>query len=76
MTSAAGDTPGRTPVTTRPTDGSCSHWIGARRRYCWAREGVRPYIPGHRCPAHTPAALRGLPEPPDNPSPLLNKESA
>src|SRR6185437_8812095 len=26
--------------------------------------GARPYLPGWRCPAHTPAALAELPEPP------------
>lgn len=41
----------------------CGHWIGAERRYCLAAGQVRPYLPGLRCPAHTPAALAGRPEP-------------
>lgn len=31
---------------------------------CGATEGVRYYLPGPCCPAHTPAALAGHPEPP------------
>lgn len=31
---------------------------------CGATEGVQLYIQGYRCPAHTPAAIRGQPEPP------------
>jgi hypothetical protein len=34
---------------------SCGH--------CGTPEGVRLYACGHRCPAHTPAALAGRPEP-------------
>ena len=30
---------------------------------CGATEGVRPYPGGHFCPAHTPAARAGEPEP-------------
>jgi len=41
----------------------CGHWIGAERRYCRAIEMVRQYLPGLRCPLHTPAALAGKPEP-------------
>jgi hypothetical protein len=26
---------------------------------CGATDGVRQFIPGHRCPAHTPAVLAG-----------------
>lgn len=40
----------------------CAHWIGAEQRRCGARP-ARLYLPGHRCPAHTPAALAGKPEP-------------
>ncbi|MGQ4358895.1 hypothetical protein [Streptomyces sp. SAS_272] len=45
----------------------CGHWIGAERRYCKADDGVRLYLPGRRCPAHTPNALKGLPEIPPGP---------
>lgn len=55
------------PVIQRPASGVCSHWIGAESRYCHVAEGVRHYLPGHRCPAHTPRALRGLPEFPPGP---------
>lgn len=40
----------------------CGHWIGGERRHCRAADGVRHYLPGMRCPAHTPRALAGLPE--------------
>jgi hypothetical protein len=46
----------------RPTDGSCSHWVGAELRYCREAQGVRYFQVGHRCAVHTPAALAGLPE--------------
>lgn len=45
----------------------CTHWIGAEQRHCKEVDGVRLYIPGHRCPAHTPRALQGLPENPPGP---------
>lgn len=45
----------------------CGHWIGAERRYCLATDGVRRFLPGFACPAHTPNALRGLPEVPPGP---------
>ncbi|MBW8701853.1 hypothetical protein MBT84_19795 [Streptomyces sp. MBT84] len=45
----------------------CRHWIGAEGQYCKQVNGVRLYIPGHRCPLHTPRALRGLPEIPPGP---------
>ncbi|GAA0439417.1 hypothetical protein Aca07nite_49040 [Actinoplanes capillaceus] len=38
---------------------ACGHWIGGEGRYCLAADHVRPYLPGPRCPAHTPAALVG-----------------
>ncbi|MEU5130008.1 hypothetical protein [Streptomyces mobaraensis] len=41
----------------------CGHWIGDARRHCRAVDGVRRYLTGYRCPAHTPAALAGRPEP-------------
>lgn len=49
----------------RPVDGSCSRWLGVR--YCRVAERVRYFAVGHRCPAHTPAALAGLPEPQPGP---------
>ncbi|MEU7044974.1 hypothetical protein AB0A77_28500 [Streptomyces varsoviensis] len=45
----------------------CGAWLGAKRRYCRATETVRPYRTGLRCPAHTPAAEHGRPEPPPGP---------
>ncbi len=47
--------------------GRCEHWIGDERRHCKEADGVRAYLPGLRCPAHTPNALKGLPEPPPGP---------
>lgn len=38
---------------------TCGHWIGGEARYCLAADHVRPYLPGPRCPVHTPAALVG-----------------
>lgn len=55
------------PVTLRPAAGVCSHWIGAESRYCQLGDGVRRYVPGFRCPTHTPAALQGKPEIPPGP---------
>lgn len=40
----------------------CHRWIGAEGRRCGA-PGARFYIQGWRCPACTPAALAGEPEP-------------
>ncbi len=45
----------------------CRHWIGGEHRYCLAADQLRPYLPGPRCPAHTPAALAGQPDPPSIP---------
>lgn len=45
----------------------CGHWIGADRRYCRAKDDVHPYLIGLRCPAHTPAAMAGRPEPQPGP---------
>lgn len=45
----------------------CRHWLGDEGRYCRVGEGVRHYVPGPRCPAHTPAALQGQPEPEPGP---------
>lgn len=49
------------------TKPDCQHWIGTESRYCREADGVRPYLPGLRCPAHTPAALKGKPEPQPGP---------
>ena len=45
----------------------CAHWIGAESRYCRAVDGVRFFLIGHCCPAHTPSALAGKPEPQPGP---------
>lgn len=74
MTATAEEAPAApdTAAQERPTDGSCSHWSGAR--YCRQTEGVRYFLPGHRCPVHTPNALRGMPEPPSGPGiPTYNR---
>ncbi|MDX2839492.1 hypothetical protein PV377_10965 [Streptomyces ipomoeae] len=53
----------------------CQHWIGAEARHCKETDGVRRYLPGPRCPAHTPLALRGLPEIPTGPGwPIYRQE--
>lgn len=57
--------PGR-PADDKPRP-DCGHWIGAESRYCREGDGVRRYVTGLRCPAHTPNALRGLPEIPPGP---------
>jgi hypothetical protein len=44
----------------------CTHWIGAEGRYCGA-SGARRYVNSVACPAHTPNALKGLPEVPPGP---------
>jgi hypothetical protein len=46
---------------------NCRHWIGTQSRYCRRRHGIRTYLPGLRCPLHTPAALAGRPEPQPGP---------
>lgn len=46
-------------LTTRPTDGTCGHWVGAELRYCRAPGAVR-YQPGMRCAAHDIRAALGL----------------
>lgn len=38
----------------------CGHWIGPARRYCHATAGLRHFVIGVRCPAHTPDALKQL----------------
>lgn len=45
----------------------CGHWIGAEQRWCRAVDGVRHYLTGLCCPAHTPRALQGLDETPPDP---------
>lgn len=50
------------------TEVTCAHWIGAAARPCGSTDQVRRYLPGYRCPQHTPAALAGRPEPPENPA--------
>ncbi|GAA2199824.1 hypothetical protein GCM10009787_48330 [Streptomyces bangladeshensis] len=46
---------------------ACDHWIGAEQRYCRSTNQVRHFLPGMRCPAHTPNALKGVPEVPPGP---------
>lgn len=41
---------------------TCTHWDGTAHVLCGAVP-ARLYLPGPRCPAHTPAALAGRPEP-------------
>jgi hypothetical protein len=58
------------------TQPECRHWIGAERRHCRAIDGVRPYPTGLCCPAHTPNALKGLPEVPSGPGWPAHREAA
>ncbi|MEU5595704.1 hypothetical protein [Streptomyces sp. NPDC020298] len=46
---------------------ACDYWVGVEQRHCHATEGVRLFLPGLRCPAHTPRALQGLDEIPPGP---------
>ncbi|UWZ53866.1 bifunctional DNA primase/polymerase [Dactylosporangium aurantiacum] len=46
------------------TAARCGFWIAADQRHCGTTDGTRTYLPGERCPQHTPAALAGRPEPP------------
>lgn len=39
---------------------TCELWTGGA--YCGAAGDVRAYVPGPRCPDHTPAALAGRPD--------------
>lgn len=48
----------------------------AHRCFCGTTTGVRLYISGYRCAAHTPAALAGHPEPGEHKPPLRNASSA
>ncbi|MFJ4799178.1 hypothetical protein [Kitasatospora purpeofusca] len=45
--------------------GGCGQWLPAEDRHCGRT--ARPYVVGPRCPAHTPAAQAGRPEPPPGP---------
>jgi hypothetical protein len=54
-------------MTGEQTARRCAHWIGTAHRHCHDPGGVRPYLTGLRCPAHTPAALAGRPEPEPGP---------
>ena len=55
----------------------CDHWIGAERRHCKDVAGVRRFLPGFRCPAHTPRALQDLPEFPPGPGwPIFRQEAS
>ncbi|MFD7410645.1 hypothetical protein [Kitasatospora purpeofusca] len=40
---------------------TCGQWLPGDGRHCGL--AARPYVVGHRCPAHTPAAEAGHPEP-------------
>ncbi len=57
----------------QPRAVSCGHWDGTTRHYCHAIGGVRRYLTGYRCPAHTPGALVGRPEPPGSPTPFRRR---
>jgi hypothetical protein len=59
--------------TTRP---ECTHWVGAEHRHCREGNGIRRYVTGLRCPAHTPNALQGKPEIPPGPGwPIYREET-
>ncbi|MDG9706257.1 hypothetical protein [Streptomyces sp. DH37] len=60
----------------QPPVPKCTHWVGPESRYCHTDKDVRRYVGGHRCPAHTPAALAGRPEPQPGPGwPSLREET-
>jgi hypothetical protein len=68
-------TPGR-PARDDERRPECRHWIGVEKRHCREGEGVRQYIGGLRCPAHTPSALLGKPEPQPGPGwPIHRQET-
>lgn len=48
----------------------------AHRCLCGTTAGVRLYISGYRCPAHTPAALAGRPEPDAHHTPVYPVRNA
>lgn len=48
-------TTARLPPAPRPPV-PCRYWIAAQRTYCGALP-TRPYVPGHRCDEHSPAAV-------------------
>lgn len=64
MTAPTAETAGDDTAPGRP---ACDHWIGAERRYCRETGNVRRFIPGLRCPIHTPNALSGRSEVPAGP---------
>ena len=53
------------PASPATEDGgrACAHWRGSEARQCGTTQGVRHYVTGDRCTAHSPAALAGHPEP-------------
>lgn len=67
MTSTAG-APGAPAVDhrTRPTDESCSQWLGPKLRYCYAENTTR-YVLGYRCRRHDVRLMAGLPDLPPSP---------
>jgi hypothetical protein len=63
-----GSSPGPATNSLVIADGSgppCDFWDGATGSYCRREAGVRRFLPGLRCPDHTPAALVGQPEAPE-----------
>lgn len=60
---------------TLPPNTQCGHWIGTESRYCRTSEDLRHYLPGYRCPSHTPRALQGLPEIPPGPGIPAHREA-
>lgn len=58
-----------------PPKTQCGHWIGDEQRYCRQAEGIRYYLPGYRCPSHTPRALQDLPEIPPGPGWPIHREA-
>ncbi|MDI5965799.1 hypothetical protein [Streptantibioticus silvisoli] len=60
----------------RPANRTCTYWLGSEGRYCQNAEEVRRFLCGHRCPAHTPAALSGTPEMPPGPGWPIHRKAA
>ncbi|MEU6279476.1 hypothetical protein [Streptomyces sp. NPDC047028] len=61
---------------TEETRPECTHWLGDESRYCKEVDGVRRFLPGNRCSAHTPRALQGLPEIPPGPGWPAHRQEA
>lgn len=55
---------------------SCNHWTAATMRRCSTTDSVHLYLSGWRCPAHTPAAIAGRPEPQPGPGWPIHRDAS